>query len=125
MGAAICSSGCLETEKPVGDGGVGQEMNENTKNENAEEIEEDVAGGWARGAVDEEVSEAAAVAMKGLATRGPEPKLKRITKVEKQVVAGLNFRLQLELDDGTLWDAVVHRNLAGEHSLTSLEKSKD
>ena len=48
--------------------------------------------------------------------------LKRIVQVKKQVVKGMNYDIIFELDDGSVWNAVVHQNLSGEFSI--IESSK-
>lgn len=49
-------------------------------------------------------------------------KLLTIERAERQVVAGLNFRLRLRVEFGgqpRMVEAVVYRNLQGQHQLTS------
>ena len=45
--------------------------------------------------------------------------LDRVDAAETQSVAGTNFRLTIVLEDGAIWQVVVHRNLQGEFSMQS------
>ena len=45
--------------------------------------------------------------------------LQSVDSATAQTVAGINYRLTITLEDGAVWQVVVHRNLQGEHSLTS------
>lgn len=45
--------------------------------------------------------------------------LSKVTKAEQQVVAGMNYRMNIELQDGTKHTVVVYKDLQGNMSLTS------
>jgi len=45
--------------------------------------------------------------------------LAKVTKAEQQVVAGMNYKMSLELKDGSKHDVVVYKNLQGQMQLTS------
>jgi hypothetical protein len=68
------------------------------------------AGGWNESAVDQTTEEALAFVLSRMNTSA---KLKRIVKVKKQVVNGMNYNITFELDNNTVWNAVVYRNLSG------------
>ncbi len=76
-----------------------------------------LAGGWHASAVDPEARAAAAFAVRAM--NRPEASLKSLDAVQSQVVAGLNYQLDLTLMDGSRWRMVVYRNLDGALSLTS------
>ncbi|WP_298610160.1 cystatin domain-containing protein [uncultured Thiothrix sp.] len=44
--------------------------------------------------------------------------LTKVTKAEQQVVAGMNYKMSLELQDGTKPQVVVYKDLQGNMSLT-------
>ncbi len=79
-----------------------------------------IPGGFS--AADAKDAEALAAAKFAVTAHDPKLKFQRIGKVQRQVVAGLNFRLTIEVtDDGKerVADAVVWRKLDGTHQLTS------
>ncbi|WP_373975038.1 linear amide C-N hydrolase [Chitinibacter sp. SCUT-21] len=78
-----------------------------------------IAGGWSNGEVDQLAIDAANFAV---SKDGSSAKLKRIVEVKKQVVKGTNYNITYELEDGSTWKALVHRNLSGEFSLTQSSK---
>lgn len=45
--------------------------------------------------------------------------LDRVDSAEIQSAAGSNYRLTIVLEDGAIWQVVVHRNLQGEFSMLS------
>lgn len=45
--------------------------------------------------------------------------LQSVDSAQAQTVAGINYRLTITLEDGAVWQVVVHRNLQGGHSLSS------
>lgn len=70
---------------------------------------------------DERAAASAAVSARAVQEKLPL-KLLTIERVERQVVAGLNFRLRLRVELGgqpRMVEAVVYRNLQGQHQLTS------
>ncbi|MCL7974490.1 MAG: cystatin domain-containing protein [marine benthic group bacterium] len=78
-----------------------------------------MAGGWSEGEIEQTTEDAVAFVLSRMNTSG---KLKRIVQVKKQVVKGMNYDIIFELDDGSVWNAVVHQNLSGEFSI--IESSK-
>lgn len=80
-------------------------------------VEPAVAGGW-RSATPDQDARAAADFAAGALNR-PGVTVKQVDAVETQVVAGLNYRLDMTLSDGSRWRVVVYRNLQGGFSLTS------
>jgi len=88
-----------------------------------------IPGGWAEVPVtDKQVMEAAEAACKAEAKalqkdgKAPSIALSRVLKAQHQVVAGMNYRLTLEVtSDGKKRPAevIIWRKLSGEHNLTS------
>jgi choloylglycine hydrolase len=71
-------------------------------------------GGWNEGTVDQPTEEAVAFILSQMNSKA---KLKRIVGVKKQVVNGMNYDITFELDNNTLWNAIVYRSLSGEFSI--------
>lgn len=84
-----------------------------------------LAGGYSPAEIDSEVRRVAEFAVKAQAKATGKPlHLVKILKVESQVVAGLNYRLEIEVADGSEHlnaHAVVWRKLGGSLALTSWE----
>lgn len=76
-----------------------------------------VAGGWSAASVSPDVKAAAAFAVSAM--NRPGAKLKSVQSAETQVVAGMNYKINLTLADRSKWQVVVYRNLQGAYSLTS------
>ena len=92
-----------------------------------------MAGGWSSaGVTDKEVVAAANYAVKAEAAKtGSKIKLISIKCAERQVVAGMNYRINLSVETGkrgkkTLLpqtvEAVVYKNLKQKYSLTTWKK---
>jgi len=84
-----------------------------------------LAGGYSSTEIDSEVRKVAEFAVKAQAQATGNPlQLVKILKAESQVVAGLNYRLEIEVTDGSKHlkaHAVVLRKLDGSLALTSWE----
>lgn len=78
-----------------------------------------VAGGWSEGEIDRTTEDAVAFVLSRMNTTG---KLKRIVQVKKQIVKGINYDITFELDNNTVWNAVVYRDLSGEFSIAKTSK---
>jgi hypothetical protein len=78
-----------------------------------------IAGGWSEGEIDQTTEDAVTFVLSRMNTSG---KLKRIVQVKKQVVKGMNYDITFELDNSTIWNALVYRNLSGEFSITQTSK---
>ena len=75
-----------------------------------------LAGGWSR---QEQPSEDARAALDWvLGQMNTAAHLRRIREVRTQVVAGLNYAVEFELDNGEVWHTVVFRDLGGKFHLT-------
>lgn len=84
-----------------------------------------LAGGYSSTEIDSEARKVVGFAVKTRAQATGSPlRLVKILKVERQVVAGLNYRLDLKLTDGSKHlkaHAVVWKKLDGSLTLTSWE----
>ena len=77
-----------------------------------------IAGGYSTQAVtDPQVKEAATFAAKAVSKSTAT--LKTINQAASQVVAGLNFRLNITLSDGKRYDVLVYKSLDQHYQLTS------
>ena len=87
----------------------------------------EIAGGYAgQAANDPDVTKAAEEAIKLLQEKEADPTLKLVSvkKAETQVVAGMNYRMELEVataKGAKTLKVVVYRSLDGKHQLTSSE----
>ncbi|MES2989136.1 MAG: cystatin domain-containing protein [Pseudomonadota bacterium] len=75
-----------------------------------------IVGGWSASTVTPQVSSAATFALAEL--KLPAESLDRIEKVERQVVAGMNYRFVLVLKDKRKLSVTVWSKLDGSHELT-------
>lgn len=78
-----------------------------------------IAGGWSASASTAEARAAAQFAV--TAMNRPGVTLTSLDAVQQQVVAGLNYRLDLTLSDGSKVRATVWKKLDGTFELTSVE----
>ena len=82
-----------------------------------------VTGGWHElRPSDPELVAVAAFVVPRLPVR--RPRLLRIEGGERQVVAGMNYRIGLQLTDRSRWLALVWRKLDGTYQLTRVGPSK-
>lgn len=78
-----------------------------------------IAGGYNTAEITDDIKAIATYAVSQLGLTGAA--LASVDKAEQQVVAGMNFRLDLTLSDGSRWHVVVFRSLDQQLSLTSKE----
>ncbi|ROS05488.1 cystatin-like protein [Sinobacterium caligoides] len=72
-------------------------------------------GGWR----DSKVTPTAQAALDSvLSQMNTTLKLKKITKVRSQVVAGMNYAIEFEFDNGEVWHTTVYHSLADEFTMT-------
>lgn len=83
-------------------------------------------GGWSELApTHPELLPAARAAVRALPRlRGVRPQLQRIEGGERQVVAGMNYRMVIRLTDRSRWRVQVWRKLDGTYQLTHHERIK-
>lgn len=78
-------------------------------------VDNGMAGGWVTSTVTPEV-EAALDHVLGM--MNTSAKLKQILDVKTQVVSGINYAIDFELDDGQVWNTKVFRSLNGKFKMT-------
>lgn len=81
-----------------------------------------ITGGWSKAALTPEIKAVAVWAFDAIDVPGAE--LAEIGNISQQVVAGMNYRMDLVLTDGSRWRVQVYQNLSGERSLTSAQAVK-
>ncbi|MGI2026494.1 cystatin domain-containing protein [Endozoicomonas acroporae] len=105
--AAIMLMGCeAPYDKPVVD------------NKTAEAIcqaKDNLPGGWTKSEVTPEVLKAVKLVVKGMEKSA---KLKKMLAVHSQIVNGVNYALEFQLENGTIWSAIVYRDLEGKYNIT-------
>ncbi|WP_045464487.1 cystatin domain-containing protein [Vibrio hyugaensis] len=76
---------------------------------------ENLAGGWSRGEVTPEAQQALDFVLGQMNTAA---KLKEILSVRTQVVNGINYAIEFEMDNGEVWNTIVYRSLKGDMEMT-------
>ncbi|CAG23808.1 hypothetical protein PBPRB1963 [Photobacterium profundum SS9] len=74
-----------------------------------------MAGGWYDSAV---TPEATAAVDSVLAMMNTSAQLSKILDVKTQVVNGINYAIDFELDNGEVWNTRVYQNLEGKYTMT-------
>lgn len=82
---------------------------------------EGLAGGWNEAEIDENIEAATAFILE---STGTDSSLKAIISAKKQVVAGMNYDVTFELENGETWQAIVYQNLNGEYSMLQEPKQQ-
>lgn len=80
-----------------------------------------ITGGWEEIPVDKMVTEAAVFAVGKI---NATAKLKRVILAKRQIVKGLNLDLTFALENGSIWQAIVYRDLQGNYSLKQPPQKK-
>ena len=70
-----------------------------------------LTGGWSQSDITREAKQALDVVLGQMNTTA---KLKKILGVRTQVVAGLNYAIEFEMDNGEVWNTIVYRSLQGD-----------
>ncbi|MCY9804615.1 cystatin domain-containing protein [Vibrio scophthalmi] len=78
-----------------------------------------LAGGWQVAEMTPEVEKAVATLMDRMNTASP---LKQVNEVRSQVVNGTNYAIEIELENGEVWHAIVYRNIRGDYMIDSVAK---
>ncbi|MGO0307401.1 hypothetical protein ACTL6P_12475 [Endozoicomonas acroporae] len=87
-------------------------------NKTAEAIcqaKDNLPGGWTKSEVTPEVLKAVKLVVKGVEKSA---KLKKMLAVHSQIVNGVNYALEFQLENGTIWSAIVYRDLEGKYNIT-------
>ncbi len=92
-----------------------------------------IPGGWSIAKVDDpSVVAAAKFAVKETQAKHKKITLDKIVEARQQVVAGMNYGVELQLTDRSsakpvkrVAEAIIYRDLSGKHSLTSWKWTKE
>ena len=71
-------------------------------------------GGWERFDATPDVQKAMAFVLTKMDTPAT---FKQITDVHAQIVSGVNYAIEYELDDASVWNTIVYRNLEAQYTL--------
>ncbi|NOI91629.1 2-oxoglutarate dehydrogenase [Vibrio splendidus] len=72
---------------------------------------QNLTGGWSKSDITPQAEQALNVV---LGQMNIAAELKQILSVRTQVVAGLNYAIEFEMDNGEVWNTVVYRSLQGD-----------
>lgn len=72
---------------------------------------QNLTGGWSQSDITPEAKQALDAVLGQMNTSA---ELKQILSVRTQVVAGLNYAIEFEMDNGQVWNTVVYRSLQGD-----------
>ncbi|MBR9789661.1 MAG: 2-oxoglutarate dehydrogenase [Vibrionaceae bacterium] len=72
---------------------------------------ENLAGGWSQSDM---TNEARPLLDEVLTQMNATTKFKQILSVRSQIVSGINYAIEFEMDNGEIWKAIVYRSLDGE-----------
>ena len=70
-----------------------------------------LTGGWSKSEVTPQAEQALDAVLSQMNTSA---KLQQILSVRTQVVAGLNYAIEFEMDNGEVWNTIVYRSLQGD-----------
>ena len=76
---------------------------------------ERLLGGWNNAEVTSDVEMALDFVLQQMNTSA---KLEKILGVKTQIVAGRNYAIDFQLDNGEVWNTVVYRDLSGNYLMT-------
>ena len=74
-----------------------------------------LTGGWSQSDITPEAKQALDAVLGQMNTSA---ELKQILSVRTQVVAGLNYAIEFEMDNGEVWNTIVYRSLQGDIEMT-------
>ena len=81
-----------------------------------------VVGGWSKKDITSEAQEALDFALNSMVT---DARLTKVLSVRSQVVSGVNYAIEFEMDNGEVYHTIVYRALDDEMSLTQpVERGK-
>ena len=81
--------------------------------------QDNVTGGWKSIKVSETVKDLAAYVLAENKVTSP---IRDISNVATQVVSGRNYRFQIQLENGELWEVQVYVNIQKERSITTFKQ---
>ena len=76
-------------------------------------------GGWHVAEMTPAVEQAVQTLMDRMNNASP---LKQVNQVRTQIVNGTNYAIEIELENGEIWHAMVYRNLRNDYMIDSVAK---
>ncbi len=73
-----------------------------------------VPGGWREFEITPDVQRAMAFVLTKMDTLSS---FKQILNVHAQIVSGVNYAIEFEMDDGSVWNTIVYRDLDGNYAI--------
>ena len=89
----------------------GEAMNQSQENTNPICSTQSLTGGWSKSDITPQAEQALDAVLGQMNTAA---ELKQILSVRTQVVAGLNYAIEFEMDNGEVWNTIVYRSLQGD-----------
>lgn len=89
----------------------GEAMNQSQENTNPICSTQNLTGGWSKSDITPQAEQALDAVLGQMNTPA---ELKQILSVRTQVVAGLNYAIEFEMDNGEVWNTIVYRSLQGD-----------
>ncbi|MGY0614467.1 cystatin family protein [Vibrio sp. FJH11] len=74
-----------------------------------------IPGGWKKFEATPDVQKAMAFVLKEMDMISS---FKQIVNVHAQIVSGVNYAIEFEMDDSSVWHTIVYRNLDGNYAVT-------
>ncbi|PFG58276.1 Cystatin domain-containing protein [Vibrio sp. ES.051] len=81
--------------------------------------QDNIPGGWNEFHVTPDAEKAMDFVLKKMNSLAS---FQQILNVYAQIVSGVNYAIEFELDDGSVWNTVVYRNLDGDYAITQSPK---
>lgn len=78
--------------------------------------QENVPGGWREFEATPDAQRAMAFVLTKMDTLSS---FKRILNVHAQIVSGVNYAIEFEMDDGSVWNTIVYRDLDGNYAIVN------
>lgn len=78
-----------------------------------------IPGGWKKFQATPDVQKAMAFVLNEMDMLSS---FKQIVNVDAQIVSGVNYAIEFEMDDSSVWNTIVYRNLDGNYAITQQPK---
>jgi hypothetical protein len=92
-----------------------EEMTEVTASADVCNTQGNMPGGWKKFSATPDAQKAMAFVLKEMDTLSS---FKQILNVHAQIVSGVNYAIEFEMDDSSVWNTIVYRNLDGNYAIT-------
>ncbi|WP_162048000.1 cystatin domain-containing protein [Vibrio taketomensis] len=96
-----------------------QEHNDTTKPVTALCQTKAMPGGWQDSGITPDVQQAINTMVERMNNASP---VKSVNRVRTQVVNGINYAIEIQLENGQFWHGIVYRNIRGDYLIDSVAK---